>query len=79
MRSPIMETKEAIDKRNQKKYLEEVASHKKWLKENSTYAKWFEGKVKMVKWLSKEMEDHNKMLEEEDKDDRILKIGICGF
>lgn len=72
-------TKEVIDKRNQEEYLEEIASNKKWLKENSTYAKWFKGKVKAAKWLKKRMKEHNKMLEEENKDDRILKIGIGGF
>ncbi len=58
-------TKEVIDKRNQKRYLEEIAEHKKWLKENSTYAEWFKGKVKMAKWLKKETEDYDKMMEEE--------------
>ncbi|MBA7526665.1 hypothetical protein ES705_18832 [subsurface metagenome] len=60
-------TKEVIDKRNRKRYLEEIAEHKKWLKENSTYAKWLKREVLIFKWVREYDEGVNKIIEEENK------------
>ncbi|MBA7484754.1 hypothetical protein ES695_01075 [Candidatus Atribacteria bacterium 1244-E10-H5-B2] len=60
-------TKEVIEKRNRKRYLDQIADHKKWLKENSTYAEWLKREALMHKMVREYDEGVNKIIEEENK------------